>query len=105
MAKAAAAATETKAGGVALAQERTIIDKIMYGSRGPPAASDVMDMKGLVVPTNSAPLSKALQPLVKEKSSLEEKRTQLELDFLRQLATILTKDQAATLAAVCAPST
>ena len=91
----AAVSTVATAGG----EERTLLDKVMYGSRGKPPADSTgggAAMKGVVVPTNG----KALQPLVKEKASLEEQRTQLELDFLRQLSSILTKDQAATLAAV-----
>jgi len=49
--------------------------------------------------------NKALQPLVKEKVLLEEQKVQLELEFLRALATILTKDQTAALAAVLKPET
>eukprot|EP00966_Prymnesium_polylepis_P293898 6787644-Prymnesium_polylepis.1 len=65
---AAGAETETE-GGAALTQERSVLDKIRYGTRGAPPASETMGaamMKGVVVPTNRAQLSKALQPLAKE---------------------------------------
>lgn len=100
---AAPGATTEVEGGASPALERSVLDKIRYGTSGPPPASDEMGVAmKCVVPTMGgfSAVPKELQPLVKEKAKLEEKRTELELDFLRQLAAILTKDQAATLAAV-----
>ena len=101
-APATAAVAATAEAGATL-PERSVVDKIMFGQKGPPPAAGTDSSEAaspLMMPFGNGnnPL---LKPLLKEKAALSEKQTRLELDFLKQLSTILTNDQVCVCVCVC----
>ena len=113
--KAAAAAAVPGASTTEVAEGETakpsasFLDKVRFGTTGPPTASSTTTAGDAAAPGTAANnvlpfgggvVDKALQPLMKEKAVLEAQKTQLELQFLRELSTILTKDQTTALASV-----
>ena len=97
---ATAAAAAVAAPETSVALERSLVDKIMYGARGqpasdaaPPATAGASAAPSFGLPFGGGAGGPMLRPLMNEKAALEQQQTQLELDFLRQLSTILTADQ------------